>query len=263
MSEDIRVDMTENAGEQTAEESVEAQQPKTYTEEEFNARLDDLLAKKLARKEAKIRKEYEEKLSSYREAETVLNAGLGTSDIREATSNLRDFYEKKGVKIPTSQPSYSDDDVKVLAGVEAQKIIDLGFDEVVEEVDRLADKGLDKMTAREKLVFSKLADYRKTESEKKELAKIGVSEAALQDKDFLEFAADLNPNLSIKDKYQRFLKYRPKKEVETIGSMRNPADNGKGVKDFYTYEEAQKFTKADFDKNPALFKAVENSMHKW
>ena len=230
MSEELRVDMTENAGEQTAEETVEVQ-PKTYTEEEFNQRLDDLLAKKLARKEAKIRKEFEEKYSPYKEAETVLNAGLGTSDIREATSQMKKFYEEKGVKIPSHQPSYSNDDLKVLADAEAQKIIDLGFDEVVEEVDRLADKGLDKMTAREKLVFSKLATYRSAESDKKELAKIGVSEAALQDKEFLEFAADLNPNMSTKDKYLKYLKYRPKKEVETIGSMRNPADNGKGVKD--------------------------------
>ena len=264
MSENMIVtDVTENVGEQTTEQPVEAQQPKMYTEEEFNQRMDELLAKKLARKEAKIRKEYEEKFSPYKEAEMVLNAGLGTSDIREATGNLKQFYQEKGVKIPEFRPSYSDDDMKVLAGVEAQKIIDLGFDEVVEEVDRLADKGLDNMTAREKLVFSKLAEYRKTESDKKELAKIGVSEAALQDKDFLEFAADLNPNMSMKDKYQKYLKYRPKKEVEPIGSMRNPADTGTAVKDFYTYEEALKFTKKDFDRNPALFKAVENSMHKW
>lgn len=264
MSEELRAGLAENAGEQTAEQPVEAQQPKTYTEEEFNQRMDELLAKKLARKEAKIRKEYEEKYSPYKEAESVLNAGLGTSNIKDATDNLREFYKKKGVNIPSyQQPSYSDDDMKVLANVEAQKIIDLGYDEVVEEVDRLADKGLDKMTAREKLVFSRLAEHRKAEQDKKELAKIGVSEAALQDKDFLEFAADLNPNLSMKDKYQKYLKYRPKKEVETIGSMRNPADSGKGVKDFYTREEALKFTTKDFDKNPALFKAVENSMRRW
>ena len=36
-----------------------------------------------------------------------------------------------------------------------------------------------------------------------------------------------------------------------------------GVKEFYTYDEAIKFTKADFDKNPELYKAVENSMSKW
>ena len=32
---------------------------------------------------------------------------------------------------------------------------------------------------------------------------------------------------------------------------------------FYSYEEAVKFTKSDFDKNPELLKAVEASMSKW
>ena len=35
------------------------------------------------------------------------------------------------------------------------------------------------------------------------------------------------------------------------------------VKEFYTYEEASKFTRKDFEANPELFKAVENSMTKW
>ena len=35
------------------------------------------------------------------------------------------------------------------------------------------------------------------------------------------------------------------------------------VKDFYSREEALKFTKEDSDKNPELFNAVCNSMPKW
>ena len=73
MEENIVVtEVTEKVGEQTTEEPVAA---KMYTEEEFNQRMDELLAKKLARKEAKIRKEYDEKLAQYKEAEAVLNAG--------------------------------------------------------------------------------------------------------------------------------------------------------------------------------------------
>jgi hypothetical protein len=45
--------------------------------------------------------------------------------------------------------------------------------------------------------------------------------------------------------------------------MKHSAPPDTGVKDFYSYEEAKKFTKADFDKNPALFAAVERSMQKW
>ena len=56
---------------------------------------------------------------------------------------------------------------------------------------------------------------------------------------------------------------QPKKEVRTMGSLKNNTTNDTGVKDFYTRDEALKFTKKDFDNNPELFKAVEKSMLKW
>ena len=239
------------------EEVIE--QPKTYTEDELNARVDELLAKKIARKEARIRKEYDKK---YGKLENVLRAGTGEDDLNTITDTLSNFYTKKGIKIPT-EPTYSESDMKVLANAEAQSIIDSGFDEVVEEVDRLAELGVDNMTSREKLVFTKLAEYRKSEQDRKDLAKIGVSEAALEDKEFIEFAEKLNPNMSTKEKYEMYTQYKPKPKVETMGSMKNTTSNDTGVKDFYTRDEALKFTKKDFDKNPALFKAVENSMLKW
>ena len=239
------------------EEVIE--QPKTYTEDELNARVDELLAKKIARKEARIRKEYDKK---YGKLENVLRAGTGEDDLNTITDTLSNFYTKKGIQIPT-EPTYSESDMKVLANAEAQSIIDSGFDEVVEEVDRLAELGVDNMTSREKLVFTKLAEYRKSEQDRKDLAKIGVSEAALEDKEFIEFAEKLNPNMSTKEKYEMYTQYKPKPKVETMGSMKNTTSNDTGVKDFYTRDEALKFTKKDFDKNPALFKAVENSMLKW
>ena len=239
------------------EEVIE--QPKTYTEDELNARVDELLAKKIARKEARIRKEYDKK---YGKLENVLRAGTGENDLNTITNTLSNFYTKKGIQIPT-EPTYSESDMKVLANAEAQSIIDSGFDEVVEEVDRLAELGVDNMTSREKLVFTKLAEYRKSEQDRKDLAKIGVSEAALEDKEFIEFAEKLNPNMSTKEKYEMYTQYKPKPKVETMGSMKNTTSNDTGVKDFYTRDEALKFTKKDFDKNPALFKAVENSMLKW
>ena len=45
--------------------------------------------------------------------------------------------------------------------------------------------------------------------------------------------------------------------------MTNKASESGTVKDFYTRDEALQFTKADFDKDPALFKAVQDSMLKW
>lgn len=250
-------EVTENAEGQTAEETVEPE--KVYTEEEFNAKLDKVLAKKIARNNEKIRKEYEKK---YGNLENVLKAGTGIDDIGDITEQFTDFYQSKGIQIP-KPADYSDKDLKVLAKAEASDIISLGFDEVVEEVDRLADLGINNMTAREKLVFAELANYRKAEEDRKELAKIGVGEESLKDAEFIEFAKNLDPNLSTKKKWEIFAKYKPKKDIEVMGSMKNSGEETAAVKDFYTREEALKFTKKDFDKNPALYEAVEKSSYKW
>ena len=264
-NEENLTEMSENVVEQPTEEAVEtAQAVKMYTEEEFNAKMNELLPKKLERAKAKLRREFEEEYAGYKEAEAVLNAGLGTSNIGEATDSLKEFYRQKGVDIPTYQreENYSDEEAGILANYEAQKIIDAGFDEVVEEVNRLAEKGVEGMTTREKHLFTQLANYRKKEESRVELAQIGVGTDALEDEGFKEFEKKLNPNMSVKEKYEMYLTIN-KKNIEPIGSMKGTKSNDPSVKDFYTFEEASKFQKEDFDKNPALFKAVTNSMTKW
>ena len=245
--------VAENA-EHTAEES-----PKTYTEAEFNAKLDEVLGKKIARKEAKIRKEYERK---YGDLEDVLKAGTGKQNVDEITDTFRDFYKSKGIKM-IEKPQYTAKDIEVLANAEAEEIIRGGFDEVVEEVDRLAEKGASKMTPREKAVFKVLAEHRQKAERSKELSTIGVTEDVYDSKEFKEFAAKFNSNTPIKDVYDIYAKTQPKKEIKTMGSMKNSITDNGTVKDFYTRDEALKFTKADFDKNPALYHAVEASMLKW
>jgi len=246
--------------ETTTEQIEQVQQPeKVYTEEDFNKKLDDVLAKKIARNTAKIRKEYEKK---YGELENVLRAGTGKEDVGEMTNTFRQFYEGKGIQIP-KEPTYSARDIEALAKADASDIINAGLDDVIEEVDRLADIGLNNMTAREKAVFKELAEYRKTAERGKELAKIGVSEDVYNSKDFKDFASKFSPNTSVTEIFEIYNKMKPRKEVRTAGSMTSATQTDTGVKDFYTRDEALQFTKADFDKNPALFKAVEKSMHKW
>lgn len=252
-------EVTENV-ETTTEETVEqveqVEQPaKTYTEEEVN----QIVGKKLARNTAKIRKEYEKK---YGELESVLRAGTGKEDVGEMTSTFREFYEGKGIQIP-KEPTYSARDIEALAKADASDIINAGLDDVIEEVDRLADIGLNNMTEREKAVFRELAEYRQTAERGKELAKIGVSEDVYDSKDFKDFASKFSPNTSVTEIFEIYNKMKPRKEVRTAGSMTSTKMPDNGVKDFYSYEEAVKFTKEDFDKNPELYKAVEKSMSKW
>jgi hypothetical protein len=245
----VTEEVTENV-EQTTEQT-----PKTYTQEEVN----EMMGKRLARKEAKIRKEYERK---YGNLEEVLKAGTGKESVEELTDTFTDFYEKKGIQI-RREPKYSDRDTEVLARAEAKDIIEAGFEEVVEEVDRLTRVGLANMTPREKAVFKVLAEHRQNAERANELGKLGVTEDVYGSAEFKEFASKFNSNTSISDIYDIYSKTKPKKEFKTTGSMKNNTSDDSTVKDFYTRDEALKFTRKDLDKNPALYKAIEASMAKW
>ena len=257
---------TENVEEQATEELVdgntdandssESEKPvRTYTDEE----VDEIVKKKLYRKENKIREEYERK---YGKVEELLKAGLEKDNFEDAVDTLEEFYESKGVKINSNK--LSNRQIDMLSKAEADEIISGGYDEIVEETDRLATM-IEKGSASEedKKVFYRLAEERKRQEGVKELASIGVGAEALDDKDFREFEKNLNPNMSLKDKYSMYLKFQPKEKVETIGSMKNNASNKNQVKEFYTHDEAVKFTREELDKNPELFKAIQNSMTKW
>lgn len=240
--------------EQTTEET-----PKTYTEAEFNAKLDEVLGKKIARREAKIRREYEKK---YGDLEDVLKAGTGKDSVEEVTASFKQFYEGKGIKIP-EKPSYSAKDMEVLARADAEDIIRSGDDEVVEELNRMTEIGAENMTAREKAIFRVLMEHRSTTERGRELSAIGVTEDVYNSAEFKAFAGKFAASTPVKEIYDIYAKTQPKKEVKPMGSMKNTAGEEGTVKDFYTYEEAMQFTKKDFDKNPALFKAVQASMVKW
>jgi hypothetical protein len=240
--------------EQTTEET-----PKTYTEAEFNAKLDEVLGKKLARREAKIRKEYDRK---YGNLEEVLKAGTGKESVDEITDTFTKFYEGKGVVIP-KKPNYSEKDIETLARAEANEVIHSGYDDVVEEVDRLTELGVENMTAREKMYFKVLAEHRQNTERQNELARIGVTEEVYNSREFQEFASDYKSNTPIEKIWNNFQKTQPKKDIKPMGSMKNSTSEDGTVKDFYTRDEALKFTKSDFDKNPALYKAVQASMLKW
>ena len=161
------------------------------------------------------------------------------------------------------KPSYTESDIKVLAKADAEEIIQSGFEEVVEEVDRLAGLGVDKMTPREKILFKTLADYRQNTEHSRELSKIGVTEDVYSSKEFKDFASKFNSRTPIRDIYDIYAKTQTKKEIKPMGSMKTNSSTDNGIKDFYTPEEARRFTKKDYDSNPALFAAVEKSMLKW
>ena len=252
----VTEEVAENVEQQTTEEIAE--QPKTYTEAEFNAKLDEVLGKKIARKEAKIRKEYERKYGDMEYTGNVLKAGLQTDSVEEATNKLAKFYADKGYKMP-QKPDYSARDVETLARADADEIIQGGYDEVVEEVERLKNIGVDNMTARDRALFKVLAEHRQTTERSRELAEIGVTEELYNSKEFQDFASKfVGSKTPIRDIYDIYQKTLPKKEVRTAGSMKQSQDY-KGPKEYYSPEEIDKLTEDDLD-DPVVWENVRRSM---
>lgn len=246
MSEnEILVEQTENV-EQTTEETPV---PKTYTQEEVDA----IVGKAKARTKAKIEKDYQRK---YGGLEEVLKAGTGKESVEEMTSTFADFYRQKGIKIP-EKPTYSARDIEVLARAEADDIIRGGYDEVVEEVDRLTQLGVANMTEKEKAVFKALATHRQNAERSIELSKIGVTEDVYNSQEFKDFAAKFSATTPITDIYNIYTKTLPRKEHRTMGSMKQMPETG--VKDYYSPEDIAKLTMADLD-DPKVWEAVRRSM---
>ena len=249
---------TEDVEEVTSDEEL-VEEP-VETEEErinrlVNEKVDAILPKKLARKEAKIRKEL---MNKYGRLETVVNTGLGTENTEEAVQKLTEFYKSKGINIP-SEPTYSARDLEVLASDDANEIIDGGYDEIVEEVNRLAQIDVNEMSQRDKLVFTKLANARKSIEEERELASIGVSKDILEDADFKNYVSKLNPNLSLKEKYEMYLEKQPKKEIKQMGSMKSGKTSD--IKEYYSENEINNLSLDDLD-NDEVWNAVRRSMTK-
>ncbi len=237
---------------ENVEQATEQTPVKTYTQEEVDA----MMGKRVARTEAKIRKEYERKYSKYDDLEAVLKAGTGKQDVGELTDTFKDFYAKKGIQLP-QKPSYSEADAEVLARADAEAIIRMGYDDVVEEVDRLADIGIDKMTIREKKLFQALAEHRQSEERGKALSQIGVTEDVYTSKEFRDFASKFSATTPITDIYDIYSKTQPKPNIKPMGSMKQIQNSG--VKDYYSPEEIERLTEDDL-RDPHVWEAVRRSM---
>ena len=87
-----------------------------------------------------------------------------------------------------------------------------------------------------------------TEERRNELNGLGASEDVINSPEFKEFQKMFNADTPISKVYETYKKTQPQKEYKTTGSMRNNVSTKDGIKDFYTPEEARRFTVEDFNK---------------
>lgn len=259
---DTGIELTDTSEvEETTDEKEEEQKGRFMTDEE----IDKLVMKKVNRRMAKYEAKREKELETYKDIGNVLKVGMETDDLNEARDLLRKGYEEQGYKLPeTYKTGLSEKQIEILAKAEAKEIEDDGYDAMVEEANRLADKKYENLNRQEQIVFSTLASKLTEINENKALAKLGVDKDILKSDEFVDFRKQFNSNTPVDKIYDLYQKTKqPEKEKpKMMGSMKTTTKEP-AVKDFYTYEESLQFTREDFDKNPALFKAIEKSMSKW
>lgn len=254
----------EELEEQPTQEPEEEEQPTQEPQEEqkftqadvdrkVNEKLNEILPGKIARREARIRRENDRQ---YGELMDLLRTGTGKESMEDIKGVLKGYYGQRGVQTP-AKPQYSEKDTQILAQAEADEIIRGGFDEVVEEVDRLARIGLKNMNPREKALFSALAKHRQKEEQKIEMEKLGVDKEVYENQEFRSFAKMFDKSVPMQSVLELWQKTRPQQETyTTMGSMKQaPA---KGPKDYYSPEEIARLDdELDDDK---VWEAVRRSM---
>ena len=254
------VENSETTNTDEGNSDVGKKEENTFTQEQLNTMIADRVRREQntsKRNEANIRREYEERLA---DIENIIKAGFGTENLDDGLARITDLCKTKGIKIPERKASYSQSDLEVLANHTADEIIADGYDAVDLELKKLANKGADKMTAREKLIFTKLNETKKALDSEKELATIGVKPEILQSKEFKDFADKFTGSkFSMKEVYEMYAQNnKPKPKAKPIGSMIN--NNPKQEKTFISEAEYDKMSKKEIQENMAI---IRKSMLSW
>lgn len=248
----VETTTNKNVDTQTTEQNEVVNDKSTFTEEQ-KAQMTKIIQDRVGRaKKAEERK--------YSELINVLSAGLGTTNLDELTKKAKSFYQEQGVDIPAT-PVYTEEEENILANAAADHIIDLGYDEIVNETDEMMNRGVVDLSPREKLVYKKLAEKRKQMENEKALESIGVKREEFESSDFKKFTQKFNSETSLTDIYEIYSKLQPKEEVQPIGSMKSLSKDDE-VKEYYSPEEFDKLTKEQLD-NPKVWDAVMKSRLKW
>lgn len=266
VEEDGLDNQNQNA-EETNQEDVNSTQKKSLRDllsenpelqEEFNMTMQ----KRLSRQKANLQREYDGK---YSKVESLLSAGLRGKDLDENVKLLEEMYKEQGIDIPTQpQNHYSQREVEILANAEADSIIADGYDVIVDETERLLKKGYENMTERDKIIFKKLGEAKKSTEDLKEIRKLGLQDSFVNDEDFKNFIKEyeLPDSMPFSKKYELYAKsnLKNKEPVKNPGSMRNT--DSKVERDWFTSEEVDQLTKEQY-KDPNIMKKIERSFSHW
>lgn len=251
---------TNSASQETSESSqtdVVEEEKLSMTQKEF----DEKMKIRLERQERSLKRKFDEELSEYERTRQILSSTFGTDDIKELNQKMIDYYTEEGIEIPEAKPKgLTNEEIEILGNAEAQKIIELGEEEIIEELDRLKDKGADNLTPKEKYVYKNLYETLEKRKELDELEENGIDASILEDSDFKQYEKKFSQDMSLVEKVNLYQQLTQKEPPKKPGSMESTPVTQE--KDYYTEEEVVNLTPEEWQK-PGVWEKVRASQKKW
>lgn len=252
---------TNNVSEEESESSqdnvVEEEEKISMTQKEF----DEKMKIRLERQERSLKRKFDEELSEYERTKQILSSTFGTDDIKELNQKMIDYYTEEGIEIPEAKPKgLTNEEIEILGNAEAQKIIELGEEEIIEELDRLKIKGADNLTPKEKYVYKNLYETLEHKKQLDELEENGIDASILEDSDFKQYEKKFSQDMSLVEKVNLYQQLTQKEPPKKPGSMEStPVTQDK---DYYTEEEVVNLSPEEWQK-PGVWEKVRASQKKW
>lgn len=229
----------------------------SMTQKEF----DEKMKIRLERQERSLKRKFDEELSEYERTKQILSSTFGTDDIKELNQKMIDYYTEEGIEIPEMKPKgLSEEEIEILGNAEAQKIIELGEEEIIEELDRLKDKGADNLTPKEKYVYKNLYENLEHKKQLDELEENGIDASILEEKEFQKYEKKFSNDISLVEKVNLYQQLTQKEPPKKPGSMESTPDTQE--KDYYTEEEVVNLSSEEWQK-PGVWEKVRASQKKW
>lgn len=256
--EEVDISTSENVEtEPTQERDIEAE-----IEERANKLFEEKVEERLIRDRRARESKEKEELRKYKYLEDIVKAGTGTSNLDEAIRETADFYKGNGLDIPDYN-SNSEEDERILGQARANKFIDLGYEDMEEEANRLANIPRDQRTIREEEELYILGTELTRRDNVKELKAKGYDTEVLETKDFKEFSKQFNDKTDISKIYEMYQKLNGEKveKPSSPGSAKTTAQV-KQIKEYYSPEDFDKLTDEELN-NPKIMEIVDKSRLGW
>jgi len=207
-------------------DSNHAEEPKTYTEEEYQRAINKIIARE--------RSKYEKQINPL--INTLKAGGFEEDSIPALTNSLQKSYENQGINIPKYDQMLTEKEQKALARADAEEVIELG-EEVMRQTFAELYAKQDRSVREEELMYLISKEHSKRTA-KKDLLELGADpDKVLNDSKFKDFARKWSSDVSVKEIYQAYKKLndKPVQKPASAGSVKN------------NESETSKFTQAKLD----------------